>query len=44
MKEVLLAISDEAKEKLFDDIEAAARFNEEEFGSTVRVVLYTLHK
>ena len=44
MREAVLAMSDKEKNNLLKEIEAAARFNEAEFGSTVRCILYTLQK
>lgn len=32
------------KEKYLDEIQEAARYNEAEYGSTVRCILFTLHK
>ena len=44
MLEELRAMSAKEKEGLLNEIEEAARFNEAEYGSTVRCILFTLHK
>jgi C_GCAxxG_C_C family probable redox protein len=38
------AMGSKEKEDLLNEIEEAARYNEAEYGSTVRCMLYTLHK
>ena len=44
MLEKVRAMSAKEKEDLLNEIQEAARYNEAEYGSTVRCILYTLHK
>jgi len=44
MLEKVRAMGAREKESYLNDIEEAARYNEAEYGSTVRCILYTLHK
>lgn len=44
MLEEIRAMSAKEKEDLLNEIEEAARYNEAEYGSTVRCILFTLHK
>lgn len=44
MIEDVRAMGADEKEAYLNEIEVAARYNEAEYGSTVRCILYTLHK
>jgi C_GCAxxG_C_C family probable redox protein len=44
MLEKVRAMSAKEKQDLLNEIQEAARYNEAEYGSTVRCILYTLHK